>query len=157
MCCSHSIWVNGQCLTSLGHNQCTRILFINISEHQSCGTIFCENHCKTTKPSSCLSEVLLGEEPHTMDVLPIIPYLLWLHGQGLTSLKHNQYTVVLSIQPLDTQAVGPDLVRTAKNHVIPRLVHVATWRRTGHGCVTTHLTCFGCAWERSDKPTQTIH
>ena len=47
---------------------------------------------------------------------------LWVHGKGMASLKYNQYTGVLSIQSLGTQAVGPDLVRTAKYHAILRLV-----------------------------------
>ena len=59
------------------------------------------------------------EEPHAMDMLPIIPSVLWVHGQGLTILKHSQYTGVLSIQPLGTQTVGPDLVRTAKQPCHP--------------------------------------
>ena len=34
-----------------------------------------------------------------MDVLAPIPYVLWVHGQGLTSLGHNQYTMrILFIQ-----------------------------------------------------------
>ena len=48
----HALWVHSQGLTSLGYNQYTRILFIHTSEHQSCGTISCENQYKNTKLSS---------------------------------------------------------------------------------------------------------
>ena len=84
----------------------------------NCVTRFGED-CKTTMPSSgwCM---LLHKVQHAMDVLPSIPYILWVHGQGMTSLKHNQYTGVLSIQPLGTHAVGPDLVRTAKQPCHPQ-------------------------------------
>ena len=92
----HSLWVHGQGLTTLGHNQYIINLFIQASDNPNDGTRFGEN-CKTTKTSSLLN-ILLGEEPHTMDMLSPIPYVLWVHGQGLTNLKHNQYIGVLSIQ-----------------------------------------------------------
>ena len=84
---SHVLWVHGQGLTSLGRNQYNRMLFIETSEHPSCETRFGEN-CKTTQPSSGLS-MLLGEEPQGMDGLPTVPYVLWVHMQGLTSLGYN--------------------------------------------------------------------
>jgi hypothetical protein len=93
---SHVLWVHGQGLTSLEHNQYHTIMLIQASEHPTSGTKFGEN-CKTTKPSSGLS-MLLGEEPHAMGGLPSVPYLLYVHGQGLTSLEHNQYTGVLFVQ-----------------------------------------------------------
>ena len=58
---------------------------------------------------------MLGKEPHAIDMLSPIPYVLWVHGLGLTRLGHNQYTEIRSSEPYSTQAVGPeDLVRTVK-------------------------------------------
>ena len=48
-------------------------------------------------------------------------HVLWVYGQGMTSLKHSQYTGVQPIQPLNTQAMGPDLVRTAKSSCHPQV------------------------------------
>ena len=90
------LWVHMQDLTSLGHNQYTGVLSIKALEHPSCGTRFDEN-CKTTKPSLGLS-MMLGEEPHAMDGLPRVPYVLWVHMQGLTSMGHSQCTGMLSVQ-----------------------------------------------------------
>ena len=42
--------------------------------------------------------MVLGEEPHAMDVLQSVPYVLEVHRQGLTSMKHNQYTGVMFVQ-----------------------------------------------------------
>ena len=81
----HVLWVHEQSLTSLGHTQYTRILFIQASKHPSCVARFGKN-CKTTKLFSgwCM---LLSESQQAMDMLPIIPNYLWVHVQGLTSLK----------------------------------------------------------------------
>ena len=54
-------------------------------------------HCRTTK-SSLGWCVLFGGEPHDVYVLPLIPHVIWVHVQGLTSLGPNQYTGVVSIQ-----------------------------------------------------------
>ena len=83
-------------MTSLGHNQYTMIMFmfIRASEHPSCGIReFGENY-KSTKPSSGWC-ILLGEEPHVMDMVPLIPHVLWLYGKGLTSMGDNEYTVIV--------------------------------------------------------------
>ena len=93
---SHVLLVHDQGLTRLGHDQYTSIMFIQATEHPSCGIRFGEN-CKTTKPSLGWY-ILLGEEPHAMYVLPPIPHVLWVHDQGLTSLGHDQYTSILIIQ-----------------------------------------------------------
>ena len=42
--------------------------------------------------------MLLNVEQHDMDLHPSIPYILWEYEQDMTSLKHNQYTGVLSLQ-----------------------------------------------------------
>ena len=48
-------------------------------------------------------------------ILPPIPYNLWVHGQGLTSLGHNQYTRILFIQASVHPSCGTRyLVGTAK-------------------------------------------
>ena len=87
-------YVHGKGLTSLHHNQYTGNLFIQASEHPpSCWTRFGEN-CKTTKPSPGLSMLL---KKKAMDVLTSILHMLLVHGQGLPSLKHNQYIGILSI------------------------------------------------------------
>ena len=53
-----------------------------------------------TKPSSGWCMPLHGKlQP--MDVLSPMPHILWVHGQGMTSLEPNQYTGVLSIHALD--------------------------------------------------------
>ena len=41
--------------------------------------------------------------------------------EGMSSLKHNHYTGVVSIQPLGTQALQPYLVRTAKAPYHPQV------------------------------------
>ena len=53
--------------------------------------------CITTKPSTAWC-ILLHDKPHAMDVLPPIPDVLQVHGQGLTSMGHTQYTRILFIQ-----------------------------------------------------------
>ena len=45
-------------------------------------------------------------EPHAMDVLSPIQYVSWVHGQGLTSLGCNQYTVMSSIQLTEYPSCG---------------------------------------------------
>ena len=138
----HVLWVHGWGLTSLGHNQYTRILFINTSEHPSGGTRFGEN-CKTTKPSSGLS-ILLGEEPHAMDGLPSTPYVLWVHRQRL---------ILPGTQSIHRGVVHPSL-RAPKllwdqiwwelqNHKdILRIEYVTRWRTTCYGWVAKHSICF---------------
>ena len=82
-------------MTSLGHNQDTGIMFIQASEHPSCGTRGYGENYRRTKPSAGWY-ILVGEEPHAMDVLPHIPHILWVvHGQDLISLGRNQYTGIL--------------------------------------------------------------
>ena len=77
---SHILWVHGQGMASLWHNQYTEILFIQFPEHLICGTRwFCENY-RSTKPSLVWC-IVLGEEPHAMYVLPIIPYLYGCMGK----------------------------------------------------------------------------
>ena len=82
--------VYGQGLTSLGHNQYTRILFVQASVYPSYGTKFRED-CKTTKPSLDIG-IFLSKEPQGMEVLPLIEHILWVYVQGISSMKHNQYT-----------------------------------------------------------------
>ena len=47
--------------------------------------------------------MLLSEEPHATDLLF---HVLWVHGKGPTSLKHNQYIGVLSIQSIEHLSCG---------------------------------------------------
>ena len=82
--------VHGQGLTSLGHNQYTRILFIPPSVYPSYGNKLDED-CKTTKPSPGMG-MFLSEEPQGMEELPLIEHILWVYVQGISSMKHNQYT-----------------------------------------------------------------
>ena len=70
---------------------------------------------------------------------------LWVYGQGITSLKHSKYTGVQPIQPLNTQAMGPDLVRTAKSSCHPQ-VGVCCYtnnRMSWIWCDSFHIFC-GC-------------
>ena len=101
----HGFLVHIKGMASQWHKQNNRILFIQASEPPSCGTIFGEN-CKTTNTPSGLS-MLSSEEPHAMYVLPIIPHaVLSVHGQGLTSLCHNQYTGIWFIQATEHPSFG---------------------------------------------------
>ena len=51
----------------------------------------------------------------TMDVLPSIPYVLWVHGKGLTRLKtQSTHRGAVYPGPLTTHAMGLDVARTAK-------------------------------------------
>ena len=96
--------------------------YIQVTQHPSCGTGF-GRICKTTIPSSwwcvflyettchgCVtthSTCLMGAwshlrggvccymKPHFMAMFPLIPRVLWAHRQGLTSLWHNEYTVII--------------------------------------------------------------
>ena len=86
----HILCVHDQGLTSLGHNQYTRILFIQASVYPSYGTKFGED-CKTTKPSPGMG-MLLSEEPQCVEVLQLIEHILWVYVQGISSMKHNQHT-----------------------------------------------------------------
>ena len=112
-------------------------MFIQASEHPSNGIRLGENY-RTTMPSSELS-MLLSEEPHAMDILSGIPYVIWVHGKGLTSLKHNQYTGVLSIQATKLPRsgarfgencrctmpfIGWCMLLHEEQHVIDRLSHI---------------------------------
>ena len=142
--------VHGQGLTDQGHNQYTSILFIQHIEHPSDGIRFGENY-KTTIPSSILS-MLLSEELQTMSTLPSIPHNSWVHGQGTTSLKHNRYTGVLSIQAHRAPKQWDQIWRGLQNnHVILSLVYILSRRTTCHGCITTHSAYLIGAWVRSDK------
>ena len=59
--------------------------------------------------------MLLSGEPHAMDILPIIPHVLCVYGQGLKKLKHHQYMRMAFIQATDQPSfLGPDLVRNAE-------------------------------------------
>ena len=86
----HILCVHGQGLTSLGHNQYTRILFIQASVYPSYGTKSSED-CKTTKPSLDIG-MFLSEEPQGTEVLPLTAYALFVYVQGISSMKHNQHT-----------------------------------------------------------------
>ena len=77
----HILCVHGQGLTSLGHNQYTRILFIPPSVYPSYGNKLDED-CKTTKPSPGMG-MFLSEEPQGMEVLPLIEHILWVYVQGI--------------------------------------------------------------------------
>ena len=148
----HILWVHGQGLTSLGHSQYTRIMFIQASEHPSGGTGFGEN-CKTIMPSLWWLSMLLSEEPHAMDVLPSIRHILWVHGQGLTSLGHDQYTGMLSIQAQKAFKLWDQIWwELQHNHVMLRLVSIVTQRTTCHGYVATHsfCGCMGKVWQAWD-------
>ena len=55
--------------------------------------------------------MLLSEEPHAMDVLPPIPHVLCVHGQGLPLNTQGCHP----LKPQSTQAVGPDLTTGTVN------------------------------------------
>ena len=89
----HALWVHGQDLTSLGHNQCAGMPYSQSRDHNrpSCGTRFGKRTCITTMPSPAWC-ILLHGKPYAMDVLPPISHVLWVHGQDMTTMGHNQYT-----------------------------------------------------------------
>jgi hypothetical protein len=72
---------------------------------------------KIQEPSQTIDSwinVFFHHPPLCLHVLPSIPYVLWAIEQGLTGLKHNKYPLrTCSSKSQSTQAVGPDLVRTA--------------------------------------------
>ena len=89
-------------------------------EHPRGGARFGEN-CRRTKPSS--DEYMLShEEQHTIDVLPPTPLVLCVHGQGLTSLKHSQYTWAPFIKATQHPSYGTRFGE--KNYKTTRLVYV---------------------------------
>ena len=112
-------WVHvGQGMTRLKPNQYTGVVSIQASEYPSCGTRFGEN-CKTVMTSSdwCM---LLHDEQHAMNGLSPIPHVLWVHGQTLTSMGHNQYTRVLFIHTLEHPRCGTTFGETSKPPIHPR-------------------------------------
>ena len=78
-----------------------------------------------------------------MDILSSIPYILWVHRQGMTSLKHNQYTGVLLTQPLNTQAVRQKMVRTTKAPCHPQ-VGVCCYINNHMPWICYHSFCMFC-------------
>ena len=78
------------------------IMFVKALEHPSCGNQFCKKY-RSTKSSSGWW-ILLGEDPQVKDILSLIPHIVWIHGQGLTSLGHNQYIGILFIQVSEYQS-----------------------------------------------------
>ena len=97
-------WVHRKAITSPKYNQYTEMSSIQAKENPRCGTRFGQN-CKTLMPYSgwCM---LLYEEQQVVDMLPPIPHMLWVHGQGLTSLGHIQYTRILAIKASEQPSCG---------------------------------------------------
>ena len=81
------LWVHGQGLTSLGHNQCTEMLSNPAIYHPDCRTRL-GRICKTTMPSSGWC-ILVGEEPHAMDTLPWMCYHIFHRFMGAWSRYNN--------------------------------------------------------------------
>ena len=50
--------------------------------------------------------MLCHGEPNAIDVLAPIPHFIWMHGLDLTSLGHNVYTVIISIQNTEHPSCG---------------------------------------------------
>ena len=101
----HVLWVPGHDLTCMGHNQYTRILSIQVSEHPSCGTRWFVMNCKITISFSDWCMLVHGGQ-HAMDRLPPIQHVLWVNGQGLTDMGHNQYNSNLSTWASEYQRGG---------------------------------------------------
>ena len=102
------LWVHEQCLIYLGYNN-THGCCSSDPWSQICGTRFGEN-CRITMPSLgwCM---LFHEEPQAMNVLPLIPHILWVHRQGIICLDiFNTLGSCSYKPPQSTQAEGPDLV-----------------------------------------------
>ena len=106
------LWVYGQGITSLKHNQSTWVLSIQPLGHPSCGARFGEN-CKSTMPSSGWC-VFLHEQPQGMDILPLISLVCGCMGKVLQACDITNTLGTCSSKLQSTQSVGPDLVRTTK-------------------------------------------
>ena len=100
-------WVHGRGPTSLGTNQYNGILFIQISEHLSCGTRFGENY-KTTMPSLGWF-MLLYEEPHAMDMSPPIQHFLIIEVPLLPNDAFHFHQVERCVKPPTFLANIPSL------------------------------------------------
>ena len=153
----HALWVPGQGITSLEHNQSTGILFLKATEHPSYGIRLAEN-CKTTRPSSGLS-MLLWVEQQAMYVLPPIPHILWVYRQGLTSLGHNQYTRILIIQASKHPSCGTRFVETCKTTRPSSGLSMLLWGEPHTRDVLQNIPqVLWVHWARYNKPeTQSIH
>ena len=128
------LWVHGRGLTSLVHNQCTEMLSNQATENPSCRTIF-GRICKTTMPSLGWC-ILLGEEPHVMNVLPHIPQIYECMGKICQAWDIINTLCTYSSKPQNTQYAGPDLVETAKPPSHPQV---------GVYCYTkNNMPCMGC-------------
>ena len=68
-------------------------------------------------------------------MLPSIPYILWVHAQGLAILCCHQYN---QIPPIHTMKMH------ANQHAIIWVVSVMIWWITGHWCVATHSVDLLC-------------
>ena len=88
-------WVHVQGLTIMGHNLYTGILSIQASDHP---ILWYQIRWELQNHHAIHRVVYIGEEPHAMDMLSLIPHVLLVHGQGMTSLGQNQYTVIMFIQ-----------------------------------------------------------
>ena len=72
---------------------------------------------KTTMPSSGLEWWMLHhEEPKAIGMLAPIPHFIWVNGIDLTSLGHNLYTMIPSIQTTEHPDCG---IRFGNNHRPP--------------------------------------
>ena len=100
----NTLHVHGQGLTSMEPNQYTGIMLIQASDYPICGTWFGVNYRKHQVILG--GWILLGEDPQTMDMLPPIPYVLWVYVQGLISLWSNQYTGILFTQASEYESCG---------------------------------------------------
>ena len=94
-----------------------------------------------------------------MNGLPPIPYVLWVHGQGLKTLEHNQYTGMPSIRATAYPSWGTRFgSRICKTTMPSSWWCMLLYETTDYGCVGTHSTCLVGAWTRSDNPvTQSMH
>ena len=79
---------------------------------------------------------------------------LWVYVQGITSLGHNQYTGVLSIQAQKALKLWDQILwELLNNHAMPSLVFVVTQRTSCYGYFVTHYFC-GCivkVWQAWDN------
>ena len=121
-------------------------------DHQSYRPRFCRI-CKL--PSHPTWRYWIGHNVQVvMNGFPPIPHILWVHGQDLTILEHNQYDRIPSIQ----KQHNTQICKTTMPSSWWWWWCVLLYETTGHRYVTTHsIYCVGTL-KRSDKPgIQSIH
>ena len=118
---SHTLWMHGKGLKSLGCNIYMGMPSIQATDHQNCGTRFYKIYTPPSHPQGgCYDKV-----PMAIYGLPPFADVLCMYGKYLTSLGCNTYIGMHFIQATDHQnCCGPRFYRVYKPPIPPQGVWV---------------------------------